>query len=58
VTSLIFSGMSGSAVADAAGIGRIIIDMMRKMAMQQPLPPPQQPLARSSRHPYQWFFMR
>ena len=30
VTSLIFSGMSGSAVADAAGIGRIIIDMMRK----------------------------
>src|SRR5210317_318069 len=30
VTSLIFSGMSGSAVADAAGIGRIIIDMMAK----------------------------
>ncbi len=30
VTSLIFSGMSGSAVADAAGIGRIIIDMMMK----------------------------
>ena len=30
VASLIFSGMSGSAVADAAGIGRIIIDMMRK----------------------------
>jgi len=30
VTSLIFSGMSGSAVADAAGIGRIIIDMMQK----------------------------
>ena len=30
VASLIFSGMSGSAVADAAGIGKIIIDMMRK----------------------------
>jgi len=30
VASLIFSGMSGSAVADAAGIGRIIIDMMMK----------------------------
>ena len=28
--SLIFSGMSGSAVADAAGIGKIIIDMMVK----------------------------
>ena len=30
VASLIFSGMSGSAVADAAGIGKIIIDMMDK----------------------------
>ena len=30
MASLIFSGMSGSAVADAAGIGRIVIDMMRK----------------------------
>ncbi|AZQ66669.1 TRAP transporter large permease [Silicimonas algicola] len=30
VASLIFSGMSGSAVADAAGIGRIIIEMMTK----------------------------
>lgn len=30
VSSLIFSGMSGSAVADAAGIGKIIIDMMVK----------------------------
>ena len=28
--SLIFSGMSGSAVADAAGIGKIIIQMMTK----------------------------
>lgn len=28
--SLIFSGMSGSAVADAAGIGKIIISMMTK----------------------------
>ena len=30
VASLIFSGMSGSAVADAAGIGKVIIDMMIK----------------------------
>ena len=30
VTSLIFSGMSGSAVADAAGVGKITIGMMTK----------------------------
>jgi len=30
LTSLIFSGMSGSAVADAAGIGKLTIDMMVK----------------------------
>jgi tripartite ATP-independent transporter DctM subunit len=30
VASLIFAGMSGSAVADAAGIGKIVIDMMVK----------------------------
>ncbi len=30
VASLIFSGMSGSAIADAAGIGKIIIGMMVK----------------------------
>lgn len=30
VSSLIFSGMSGSAVADAAGIGKIIISMMTR----------------------------
>jgi tripartite ATP-independent transporter DctM subunit len=30
VANLIFSGMSGSAVADAAAIGKIIIDMMTK----------------------------
>ncbi len=29
VASLIFSGMSGSAIADAAGIGKVIVDMMR-----------------------------
>jgi tripartite ATP-independent transporter DctM subunit len=28
--SLIFSGMSGSAIADAAGIGKVIIEMMRR----------------------------
>lgn len=30
VASLIFSGMSGSAVADAAGIGKVIIEMMTR----------------------------
>ena len=30
MASLIFSGMSGSAVADAAGIGKIIIQMMTR----------------------------
>ncbi len=30
VASLIFSGMSGSAIADAAGIGKIIIQMMTR----------------------------
>ncbi len=30
VASLIFSGMSGSAIADAAGIGKVIIGMMRQ----------------------------
>ena len=30
LSSLIFSGMSGSAVADAAGIGKVDIDMMMK----------------------------
>ena len=30
VASLIFSGMSGSAIADAAGIGKIVIEMMTK----------------------------
>jgi tripartite ATP-independent transporter DctM subunit len=30
VASLIFAGMSGSALADAAGIGKLVIEMMRK----------------------------
>jgi tripartite ATP-independent transporter DctM subunit len=30
VSSLIFSGMSGSAIADAAGIGKVVINMMVK----------------------------
>ncbi|MFQ5623642.1 MAG: TRAP transporter large permease [Paracoccaceae bacterium] len=30
IASLIFSGMSGSAIADAAGVGKIIIEMMTK----------------------------
>lgn len=29
LTSLIFSGMSGSAIADASGVGKVLIDMMR-----------------------------
>ncbi len=36
VASLIFSGMSGSAIADAAGIGRIIIEMMTKEGRYRP----------------------
>ena len=36
VASLIFSGMSGSAVADAAGIGKLIIDMMVKSGRYSP----------------------
>lgn len=30
IANIIFAGMSGSAVADAAGIGRVIVDMMRR----------------------------
>ncbi len=36
VASLIFSGMSGSAIADAAGIGKIIIQMMTKDGRYSP----------------------
>jgi len=36
LASLIFSGMSGSAVADAAGIGKLIIDMMIKSGKYSP----------------------
>jgi tripartite ATP-independent transporter DctM subunit len=36
VASLIFSGMSGSAVADAAGIGKIIITMMTRTGHYTP----------------------
>jgi tripartite ATP-independent transporter DctM subunit len=36
VANLIFSGMSGSAVADAAAIGKIIIDMMTKNGRYPP----------------------
>ena len=56
--------MSGSAVADAAGIGKIIIGMMVKSgrytraATPPRLPPPRPPLARSFHLQFQWFFMR
>jgi C4-dicarboxylate transporter, DctM subunit len=36
VSSLVFSGMSGSAVADAVGLGRIIIDMMTRNGRYSP----------------------
>jgi TRAP-type transport system large permease protein len=36
VTSIIFSGMSGSAIADAAGIGKIITEMMVKSGHYRP----------------------
>jgi C4-dicarboxylate transporter, DctM subunit len=36
VSSLVFSGMSGSAVADAVGLGRIIIDMMTRNGRYTP----------------------
>lgn len=36
LSSLIFSGMSGSAVADAVGMGRIIINMMTKDGRYSP----------------------
>ena len=36
VASLIFSGMSGSAVADAAGIGKVIIEMMVRSGHYSP----------------------
>lgn len=36
VASLIFSGMSGSAVADAAGIGKIIVEMMTRESRYPP----------------------
>lgn len=36
VSSVIFSGMSGSAIADAAGIGKIIVDMMIRSGRYSP----------------------
>ncbi len=36
VASLIFSGMSGSAIADAAGIGKIVIEMMTRNGRYSP----------------------
>jgi tripartite ATP-independent transporter DctM subunit len=36
VASLIFSGMSGSAIADAAGIGKVIIEMMTREGRYSP----------------------
>ena len=36
VASLIFSGMSGSAIADAAGVGKLIIEMMRREERYSP----------------------
>lgn len=60
VSSLIFSGMSGSAVADAVGMGRIIINMMTKDGKYTPPMPPRSPprpppSARSFRRRSRWF---
>lgn len=42
--SLIFSGMTGSAIADASGIGLMEIDQMKKRDMMQSSAVPLQPL--------------
>ena len=42
--SLIFSGMTGSAIADASGIGLMEIDQMKKRATMQSSAVPSQPL--------------
>ena len=63
VANMIFAGMSGSAIADAVGIGRIIIGMMSKdgrypvayAAPSRPRPPSS---ARSSRRRFRWCSMR
>ena len=59
LVSLIFSGMSGSAVADAAGVGKVSIRMMLKTGHYTPgyaaaVVQPRQPSARSFRHPFPW----
>ncbi len=63
VANLIFSGMSGSAVADAAGIGQIIIRLMTREDRYPPAtrrrsPPPPRRSVRSSPHPSRWCSMR
>lgn len=63
VSSLIFSGMSGSAVADAVGMGKIVITMMTRTANTPPAMPPRSPpprplSARSSRRRSRWCCMR
>ena len=63
VANMIFAGMSGSAIADAVGIGRIIIGMMTKdgdirWPMLARLPHRQRSLGRSFRPRSRWCFMR
>ena len=63
IVSVIFSGMSGSAIADAAGPGLVSIRMMTEKNRFSPslpvrLPPARRPSARSFRRPFQWSSMR
>ena len=61
LASVIFAGMSGSAVADAGGVGTLEIKAMRDEAMtpRPPprSPPPRPPSAPSSRHRCRWWSM-
>ena len=62
MASLIFSGMSGSAVADAAGIGKLVIEMMVKVGATQEGTQLQLQLQRPrldrSFHPlFRWYYM-
>ena len=58
IGSVIFAGMSGTAVADAGGIGNIEIRAMRTTGItwisRSASPGPHPPSGRSSRPPFRW----
>ena len=58
VASVIFSGMSGSAVADAGGLGQIEVGAMKEQGFDAEFsaPAPAPPSARSSRRLFRWSF--